>query len=98
VSFQPQEHFYNSNFLFGYNRAVARISVRAIVLPSHPCLRRRKAAPLIQLRGLGSTVSSPAGLAGHRLSTRPDVFGGRYTQNDSAGGRTGTVRMPIGVY
>ena len=27
-----------------------------------------------------------------------DMSGGRYTQSDSAGGRTGTVRMPIGVY
>jgi len=30
--------------------------------------------------------------------TRPDLSDGRYTQSDSAGGRTGTVPMPIGVY
>jgi len=27
-----------------------------------------------------------------------DMSDGRYTQSDSTGGRTGTVRMPIGVY
>jgi len=26
------------------------------------------------------------------------MSGGRYTQSDSAGGRTGTVRLPNGVY
>jgi len=35
---------------------------------------------------------------GGRRETWPDMSGGRYTQSDSAGGRTGTVRMPIGVY
>ena len=30
--------------------------------------------------------------------TCSDMSGGRYTQSDSAGGRTDTVRMPIGVY
>ena len=33
-----------------------------------------------------------------RPRTWPDTFGSRYTQRDSAGGRTGTVRMPIWVY
>jgi len=33
-----------------------------------------------------------------RLGACLDISGGRYTQSDSAGGRTGTVRMPIGVY
>jgi len=30
--------------------------------------------------------------------TCPDMTGRRYTQSDSAGGSTGTVRMPIGLY
>ena len=33
-----------------------------------------------------------------RPRTCPDMSGGRYTQSDSAGGRTGTVRMPVAVY
>jgi len=28
----------------------------------------------------------------------PGLAGGRYTQNDSAGGSTATVQMPLGVY
>jgi len=31
-----------------------------------------------------------------RNRTRQDIFGGQYIQSDSAGGRTGTVRMPTG--
>jgi len=33
-----------------------------------------------------------------RLRACPDKSGGRYFQSDSAGGNTGTVRMPIRVY
>jgi len=35
---------------------------------------------------------------GGQLRICPDMSGGRHTQSDSAGGSTGTVRMPIGVY
>ena len=31
-------------------------------------------------------------------NTCPDMSGDRYIQSDLAGGSTGTVRMPIGVY
>jgi len=33
-----------------------------------------------------------------RPRTCRDISDGRYTQSDSAGGRTGTVGTPIGVY
>jgi len=33
-----------------------------------------------------------------QLKTCPAMSSGRYTQSNSAGGSTGTVRMPIGVY
>jgi len=33
-----------------------------------------------------------------RSMTCPDMSGGRYTQSDSEGGRTGTVRIPVGEY
>jgi len=58
--------------------------------PKEPCIRWGSRYPYVNraiLRGKSGRTRTCQGMAG-----------GRHTQSDSAGGSTGSERMPIGVY
>jgi len=54
--------------------------------------------PIIVVQILARKGAALMGESCRHRTCRPEMSGGRYNQSDSAGGNTGMVRTPIGVY